>query len=193
MATLHFLTLPPWLFSHYTLSLLLFSLPFKLNLYRLFLCLLLHGPPLTVAVSLSSHVLPLSGLIHCRSFNDSQCDDDPQKISHLDNSFRLQTHVIKRLIESSFCTSNSACLKPNAFSYLPYFSRWHHYQPTHLSQKCEVYSTPSPLHSALLMSLRSSPSLQPHSHCLSSDPYHLLFGFLQVILTGISTFSVASF
>ena len=103
MGTLSFLSLPPLLLHVILVS---FPLPFKLNLCRLFLWLRLHGPFLSVGVSLSSHILPLSSLICCHSVSHSLYVDDPQTFtSHLDNSLKLQTHVIKRLIESSSCSS----------------------------------------------------------------------------------------
>ena len=93
MGTLSFLSLPPLLLHVILVS---FPLPFKLNLCRLFLWLRLHGPFLSVGVSLSSHILPLSSLICCHSVSHSLYVDDPQTFtSHLDNSLKLQTHVIK--------------------------------------------------------------------------------------------------
>ena len=124
MGTLSFLSVPPLLLHVILVS---FPLPFKLNLCRLFLWLRLHRPFLSVGVSLSSHILPLSSLICCYSFSHSLYVDDPQTFtSDLDNSLKLQTHVIKRLIESSSCSSQvpqtlsktKCILLPPVFQYM---------------------------------------------------------------------------
>ena len=124
MGTLSFLSLPPLLLHVILVS---FPLPFKLNLCRLFLWLRLRRPFLSVGVSLSSHILPLSSLICCYSFSHSLYVDDPQTFtSDLDNSLKLQTHVIKRLIESFSCSSQvpqtlsktKCILLPPVFQYM---------------------------------------------------------------------------